>query len=194
MPILSSHIRLAVPADRSRVISTIVLAFAQDPVMRYLFAEPALYLARMPAFTSEFSGVALNSGRCFMHSAGLGVACWQRPGSAPVDPSEALFADTPQERLQAMGATMAVMQSYHPSAPHWYLPQIGVDPVAQGQGLGAALMKAALIEIDAAGAPAFLESSNPRNIGLYERFGFEALAEVRHADAPVMVPMLRPPQ
>ena len=40
------------------------------------------------------------------------------------------------------------MASYHPSAPHWYLPLIGVDPAHQGKGHGDALMTYALQRCD----------------------------------------------
>ena len=65
------------------------------------------------------------------------------------------------------------------------------DPAATGQGLGATLMKHALTIVDEAGLPAYLESSNPRNISLYERHGFEVMGEIRTKGSPVMTPMIR---
>ena len=83
------------------------------------------------------------------------------------------------------------MGDYHPDEEHWYLPVIGVDPAHQGQGIGAALMKHALATIDAQGLPACLESSNPRNISLYERHGFEAADAIQRGSSPVVTPMYR---
>ncbi len=57
--------------------------------------------------------------------------------------------------------------------PHWYLPLIGVDPAHQGEGHGDALMAYALARCDRDHAPAYLESSKPRNIPFYRRYGFE---------------------
>ncbi len=71
------------------------------------------------------------------------------------------------------------MEEFHLAEPHWYLPLIAADPARQGQGLGTALMEAAIARIDADGRPAYLESSNPRNIPLYERFGFERIGEIQ---------------
>ena len=62
---------------------------------------------------------------------------------------------------------------------------IGVDPARQGRGLGSALMKHTLALCDAEGALAYLESSNPRNVPLYERHGFEVVGEIRPADIPL---------
>jgi len=76
---------------------------------------------------------------------------------------------------------------------HSYLPIIGAEPNAQGKGLGADLMRHAVARCDREGALAYLESSNPRNISLYRRFGFEVMGEIRIGAAPLVTPMLRRP-
>ena len=83
------------------------------------------------------------------------------------------------------------MRGYHPREPHWYLPLIGVDPFQQGSGLGSALMRHALARCDREGKPAFLESSNPKNVSLYERNGFEMLGRIQVGASPILFPMLR---
>ena len=83
------------------------------------------------------------------------------------------------------------MESYE---PHWYLPLVGVEPNAQGRGLGGALMRHAVARCDQEDAPAYLESSNPRNISLYERHGFEVMGEIQMGSAPPVTPMLRQPR
>ena len=47
---------------------------------------------------------------------------------------------------------------------------------------------------DREGLLAYLESSNPRNISLYERHGFEAVGEIQIGAAPVVTPMVRQPR
>ncbi|HYX02137.1 MAG TPA: GNAT family N-acetyltransferase, partial [Reyranella sp.] len=84
--------------------------------------------------------------------------------------------------------------SYHPREPHWYLPLLGVDPARQGQGLGARLLDYANDMFDHDGVVAYLESSNPRNIGLYQRHGFEVLGTVQVGGSPVITPMRRNPR
>ena len=86
---------------------------------------------------------------------------------------------------------LETMYSHHPAEPHWYLNFIGVDVAKQGEGLGAALMKHALKIVDEAGIVAYLESSNPRNLSLYERFGFETTAKIEIDDCPMVYPMVR---
>ena len=54
----------------------------------------------------------------------------------------------------------------------------------QGQGNGAALLEQVLAIVDKANAVAYLESSNPKNMSLYERAGFETVAKIQINDAP----------
>ena len=41
---------------------------------------------------------------------------------------------------------------------------------------------------------AYLESSNPKNVPLYERHGFEVMGFVQPGDFPGIYPMLRQPR
>jgi len=55
-------------------------------------------------------------------------------------------------------------------------------------------MKHALLACDREQKPAYLESSNPANLSLYERHGFEVVAEVSEGGSPITFPMLRKAQ
>lgn len=81
------------------------------------------------------------------------------------------------------------MDEFQPDEPCWYLSMIAVDPC----GIGAELMKHALDPCDEDGLPTYLESTNPRNVSLYERFGFETMGEIQSGSSPVMTPMIRSP-
>ena len=108
---------------------------------------------------------------------------------------EKVFRDTAKpEKLDDLLATFEKMDQWHPEEPLWYLPLIGVEPNAQGTGLGGALMRHAVARCDQDGALAYLESSNPRNISLYERHGFEVMGEIQVGAAPLVTPMLRQPR
>ena len=105
-----------------------------------------------------------------------------------------LFAEhAPANILESAAGFTEQMESYHPADDNcWYLPCIAVDCAYQGQGLGAALMKHALRNIDERGDSAYLESSNPLNISLYERHGFEVIGSIQSGNSPQMYPMMRP--
>ena len=58
----------------------------------------------------------------------------------------------------------------------------------------AALMKHAVRRCDEDETKAYLESTNPRNISLYERHGFEVVGEVQAGSVPLFTAMIRLPR
>jgi L-amino acid N-acyltransferase YncA len=56
------------------------------------------------------------------------------------------------------------------------------------------LIEHALIQCDRDQKLAYLESSNPKNISLHERHGFELLGTIRVGASPPICPMLRKPR
>ena len=85
------------------------------------------------------------------------------------------------------------MEKIHPHDERcWYLPLIAADPAHIGKGLGGELMKHALQRCDEDGSIAYLESTNPRNISLYERHGFGVVGEIQAGSSPTLYPMIRP--
>jgi ribosomal protein S18 acetylase RimI-like enzyme len=87
------------------------------------------------------------------------------------------------------------MEKQHPDdRSHWYLFILGTEPAAQGQGLGSALLAQVLARVDADGMPAYLESSNERNLAWYGRYGFELTGELVIPGGPRIWPMWREPR
>jgi GNAT superfamily N-acetyltransferase len=68
-----------------------------------------------------------------------------------------------------------------PDDPLWHLDSVGVEPSMQGRGIGSALIEFAVARAGADEGAVFLETGTPRNVPLYERFGFRV---VEDADAP----------
>ena len=56
--------------------------------------------------------------------------------------------------------------------PHWYMWGLAVDPVRQGQGIGAALLREGLRKVDGQGMPCYLETHAEQNLPFYEKEGF----------------------
>jgi ribosomal protein S18 acetylase RimI-like enzyme len=69
--------------------------------------------------------------------------------------------------------------SLHPAEPHWYLSSLGVEPAAQGRGIGLALLADWLAEVDRDAQSAYLETDRPENVAFYERRGFATRGETR---------------
>jgi GNAT superfamily N-acetyltransferase len=125
-----------------------------------------------------------------------GAALWLPPG---VDPDSDRMAELaagalPEAMLGDAISVMEQMAQYHPDEDCWYLAVIGTDPAHMGTGLGATMMKHCLRQCDEDGKLAYLESSNPKNVSLYERHGFEALGRIQCGSSPTMTPMLREPR
>jgi len=182
------------PAHAERAIATIVLAFSTDPMARWSVPDPAAYLTYFPAIVRAFGGSAFAAGAAHHVDDFAGADLWLPPGIFPDEQAlSALMqkAGLPERQADA-AAVFAQMATYHPTEPHWYLPLIGVDPTRQGTGLGSKLLAYALQRCDAEHLPAYLESSNPVNIPLYERHGFERLGTIQAGSSPPLVPMLRP--
>lgn len=68
--------------EQSRVIATLVSAFIADPVERWLFPEPAQYLAHFPTFIAAFGGEAFTSKTVWALDGFAAVAVWIAPGAA----------------------------------------------------------------------------------------------------------------
>jgi ribosomal protein S18 acetylase RimI-like enzyme len=192
----SSTVRELSTADVPSAVDAIVLAFTADPATRWTWPDPSTYLSAMPRLVRAFGGKAFPHQAAYGVDGFAGAALWLPPGIEPDrDEMGAVMQSTlPPERLENVMALFQQMAAYHPHEPHWYLPLIGVDPAQQGKGYGDALMAHALARCDREGVLAYLESSNPRNISLYRRHGFETLGEVRTDESPVLVPMLRKPR
>ncbi len=124
---------------------------------------------------------------------GTGVALWLPPGvEGEAEPLEAIIQESvPRERQADVGGLFERTESFRPTEPHWYLSLIGVESMQRGKGYGAALMRHALRQCDAAHLPAYLWSSNPQNISFYARHGFEVVATVQVGSSPFIFPMLR---
>lgn len=179
--------------DAASAVGTVVLAFTADPVTRWAWPHAHQFMTAMPPFVDAFAGGAFEHEGAFCTRDYTGVALWLPPGAHPdFDRMDEIMAATASPSAGADGpAIFEQMASYHPSVPHWYLPFIGVDPAYQGKGHGDALMACALARCDRDKLPAYLESTNPRNMSLYRRHGFEALGTIQVGSAPPIVPMLR---
>jgi ribosomal protein S18 acetylase RimI-like enzyme len=180
-------------ARKSEMVNVILSAFASDPAARWMYPEPRQYFACFPDFVRAFAGRAWEHDSADATDETGGAALWLPPG---VSPDEEAVVDVLQrslspERLPEVMSLLEQMGSFRPSEPHWYLPMIGVDPACQGRGLGSDLMRRGLARGDREGMPAYLEATSLRSVSLYERFGFEAVGQIKTKTSPPIVPMIR---
>jgi len=195
--------RAARRADVPALAAALGRAFDDDPVWSWIFPEAASRVTRLTAvFTLMARHVHLRhegmevAGRDAVAEA---AALWDPPGAWRIPLTIQLRQAVPMlrafgTRLPAALKALGAIEKHHPAEPHWYLAVLGTDPAAQGTGLGGALLRSRLDRTDAAGLPAYLESSKPENVPYYERFGFRVTQELAlPGDAPPVWLMWRDP-
>ena len=196
-----SSVRKATLADAPRLAQALASAFQDDPVIAWVFPDEHRRRAVLAAFMEfRLRKLAFPHDEVWMTADGAAAAVWLPPPGR---------WQLPPQRLRLLPALVRVfglrtvsvlgglerMEKRHPhDPPHWYLFILGTDQAAQGQGLGSALLAQMLGRVDADGMPAYLESSNERNLAWYGRHGFEVTSEVVIPGGPRIWPMWREPR
>ncbi len=115
----------------------------------------------------------------------LGAAVWLPPGEGIISPARA--RDGGLDRLpkvigaaaaERFGSVVSTLDPFHEGdvpRDHWYVSVLGVDPAAQGRGVGRALLEPVMDDARFSGLPCYLETANPSNVAFYQRSGFRVL-------------------
>ena len=172
--------------EQGRALATLVSAFTDDPVERWLYPEAQKYLTHFPEFLAAFGGRAFGEHTVWSLGDFAAVALWLPPGTEPDgDAIAKVLTDSVSPELhRELFSVLDQMGSAHPKHAHWYLPWFGVEAGQQGRGLGGQLMTHCLQIIDASHLPAYLETPNPRNVSFYERHGFQATGSAQAGTCP----------
>ena len=166
-------------------------AFANAPRYTFLLPDDEERRAKLPWVWGTairacvYSGGVVHVAHDGSGRGALGVAIWgsphQRRHGALTLLQSGLWAAPIRlgipawRRRRSLGPALAAIK---PPYPYWYLNGIGVDPSSQRSGLGSALINHMLARIDNDDTQsAFLDTSEPNNLGYYERFGFRVTAE-----------------
>jgi len=198
--------RLALAADLSAAADALGRAFADDPMVRWVVGvEDPDEVARRGAagFFAPGGRAGLRRGHSYVVTDGAAViaaAVWSPPDvemfddAAVADMLDALGGHAGPEAVERLGELAELTGSRHPhDRAHFYLLSLGA--VERGRGAGAAAVQPVLERCDADGLPAYLESSNPRNLGFYGRLGFAPIWEARLPDdGPLLTGMWRDPR
>ncbi|MEM1163542.1 MAG: N-acetyltransferase [Pseudomonadota bacterium] len=183
-------------AANDAVLHALTLGFSSDPIMRWIYPDPGTYLTAFPQVLRLFGGAAFTGDTAFLSDDHRAAAMWLAPGAHPDEEGlMAHFEATLAEDVLTDAFTMfEAMDKLHPSEPCWHLAFVATDPGARGRGLASSLIEKGLTRCDAEGKIAYLENTNPHNVGLYRRHGFEVIGEINVGDAPPLICMLREPR
>jgi ribosomal protein S18 acetylase RimI-like enzyme len=193
-------VRPAKTADVPALTRMLVRAYMDDPVAVWICASNPLRARLLETlYSARLRQLLLHEG-VWTNADHASAAVWVAPatGQPSVRPTAALMRcllnPSLTVRLPLLAVGFRAMQRTHPrNPPHWYLSLLGTDPDAQGHGFGSAVLRPVLERCDLDGVGAYLESSKPRNIDFYARFGFRTMGELRLPYGPKMWPMWREP-
>jgi GNAT superfamily N-acetyltransferase len=177
------------------------LAFEGDPVWGWAFADPARGLEQQRVVWRFAIESALDYKWVWLTDGCASAALWIPPGRPELRAEDEKRFEALLDGLLGAGAervrqTFACFDRAHPrDRPHYYLSLLGTHPRQRGRGLGMGLLAKNLAQIDAEGAAAFLESSNPVNDRRYEDLGFVPCGEFKlPEDGPFVTQMWREPR
>ncbi len=176
-------------------------AFDDDPTVNFLVKQDDRRTQRVRTGCQMFIDMCLPHGEVYVTDGLEGGAFWVPPGKydaslrATLRRLPGFIRVAGLARLPMVASVFGEVEKKHPHQPHFYLAMIGVDPQHQGRGLGAELLRPVLKRCDRDRIPAYLESSNERNVTLYERHGFR-VTETLHLPkgGPALRLMWREPQ
>ena len=206
---------------RDQIAAIWTSAFADDPFMGWLFPDDATRRASLTRWW-EFTLDHLSAGSELHGTRADGcVAYWQPPrseaekaneGDDDPEAGKANEGDDHAEESGAHGEFMAMMNELlgdlvpsrleglgqihqaRLAEPHWYLAVLGTSSDQQSRGLGSKVLAPMLDRCDRAGMLAYLESSNPANVGFYRRHRFETTGELMLGDDVLVTLMAREPR
>ncbi|MFE7169879.1 GNAT family N-acetyltransferase [Streptomyces sp. NPDC057616] len=190
--------RSATPADVDAIVDTLTTAFFRDPLWGPAFPDEQRRAVQAAAMWRQCVTSALRYPWTLVTPGVEAAAVWIPPGGTELTPQE-------EDGLGALLTTAAgpdvaksILEIYdqldaaHPDEPCFYLSLLGVHDDHRGKGLGMGLLAECLARVDALGAPAYLESSNPANIDRYQSVGFAPRDTITIATGHVVTTMWRP--
>ena len=188
----SGGARLATTDDTDAVVRILALGFATDPVWGLWALPDTADRARvMERYWRPFVVAAMEYGGVFVAPQLEAVSIWVPPGVPEMDDAnEEVFLAVVDEifgdrAALLFGAFEAFSENREPIPPHWYLSLLATDPDHRGSGLGMRLVTDVLADVvDAAGLPAYLESTNDANLARYAAAGFERHGAFSVPDGP----------
>jgi GNAT superfamily N-acetyltransferase len=172
--------RIAAPVEIETVVDILVSAFRDDPTWCWALPDPVLRVEQLRALWTEFATGAMRYPWTWL-VADASVAVWIPPGGTELSADqevglEPLIEDLVGSEAWRVFSAFELFEQAHPhDEPHYFLSLLGTRSENRGHGIGLGLLAANLRTIDETGLPAYLEASNPGNVALYRRYGFEVL-------------------
>jgi ribosomal protein S18 acetylase RimI-like enzyme len=192
--------RHAIAADIPQLTATLASSFFDDPLTSWIFPDLAVRPLQLQSWMRLTTEMGLTRGHIYTAGDNRAAAIWSPPDVTLFDEiwgerlAQLLTAELGERAGEVLQAMARVFASKPEEESHFYLFTLGTHPEQQGSGLGARVVEPVLAICDEQGLPAYLESSNERNLSFYRRHGFEVLSEIAVVEGgPILRPMRREP-
>ena len=189
-----------VEAEQAEIVVEILVgAFFDDPLWSWAFPDTSRRREQHRELWRLCVEGALRYSSVWLSEGEAAASVWIPPGGSELsDEQQARFEPLVNEiagpEAQRVFDAFGLLEAEHPhDQPHYYLSLLGTDPRQRGRGHGLGLLADNLTVIDTEGMPAYLEASNPANVALYQRHGFEVVTTCSIADGPEVTTMWRKP-
>jgi hypothetical protein len=170
--------------DKSAVVDILTKSFELNKSVNYIVNQDRDKLKRLQLLMEYSFYICQQSGDIFLSDNRKGCALLLYPDKKKAslrsifwDLKLALFS----VGLRNIPKTLrreAEIKKRHPNRPFAYLWFIGVQPSAQGMGVGSSLLNQVLKHAADQNRDVFLETSTLANLPWYEKFGFQTYDEL----------------
>jgi GNAT superfamily N-acetyltransferase len=190
--------RQATLADIDAITAAFATAFFNDPVWGPVFPDEGKRAEQSAVMWRVYAVSALRYPWMFVTPGVEAAAVWIPPGGEELTDAEASRLGELIEEAAGPEAAASAREiearfaAAHPPGSFFHLTILATHASHRGRGLGMALLAETLTRIDALGAAAYLESTNPANNERYRNVGFEPRAEITMPSGRVVTTMWRP--
>jgi ribosomal protein S18 acetylase RimI-like enzyme len=183
-------------SQAERATETLNRAFQSYPMIRHVYPEEA----KREVVCRFFFGTTVMYGLRYgivntITPEFEGVAVWLPPEGFPMTFGKILramplsmivgFARSGAGKMRSIGDFLDGVHKKVAPFRHWYLEAIGIAPEHQGKGYASRLIRGMLSRVDEEKLPCFLDTMDPKNVRIYERFGFKVVDESQIPGTPL---------
>jgi len=167
---------------------TLAQAFQDYPSFVYAIPDPAERRRKLPPIFTVLIRYGVLYGEVYASSAHLeGVAVWLPSTRADYTLWRSIrcgmlslisrVGGGALSRLGHLGRVSSLMRQRHTPRRYWFLQLLGVAPAFQGRHYASSLLRAMLARIDEEGLPCYLDTDDPKNVSIYQHYGFRVVGE-----------------
>ncbi|WP_300601954.1 GNAT family N-acetyltransferase [Niabella sp.] len=170
--------REAQNSDRKTVIEILARSFTDNKSVNYIIGEDRRRTKKLNALMSYSFDFCKRNGEIFLSEEDRGCALIVLPDKKKTNALSIfqdfrlVFSCIGLKNLSKTIKRESIIKSHHPDSKLYYLWYIGVDPSAQGSGVGTQLLKELVNRGSLLDRTVCLETSTQRNLPWYEKNGF----------------------